>query len=531
MWTRRLVCRPYRPTQRCKRLYQTSSTPIQRTVLPTIALTSLIAGGTGYWLASKSEPKTSVIQKRAMMPTQKTLHKAFKELQTILSPEHVTVDEQILQEHGYSNNSYHDEGAPNIVVFPSNTEQVAEIVKIADKYSLPIIPFSGGTSLEGHFTAPRGGICISFTEHMDHIIAFHPDDLDIVVQPGVQWEVLNQFLKEHNLFFPMDPGPGACIGGMVGTSCSGTNAVRYGTMKEWVINLTVVTPDGRIIKTRQRPRKSSAGYDLTKLFIGAEGTLGVVTEITLKLAVIPQVQAVAVCDFPSIRDAAAVVPEIIQAGVQVGAVELLDALMMKAINLSSPDLGYAEKPTLFFKFSGASQVVIDQEIKIVSDIAKRHQGGEFKYAKDEKEKEALWEGRKIALWSSTLLKPNASVWTTDVVVPVSRLPELIQETQKDIETSPLPCPLVGHVGDGNFHVFILFDQSNTEEHAEAVRLNKNLVERAIQMEGSITGEHGVGIGKKKYLEKELGKETIDVMKKIKFAIDPKGIMNPDKVLP
>lgn len=208
MWTRRLVCRPYRPTQRCKRLYQTSSTPIQRTVLPTIALTSLIAGGTGYWLASKSEPKTSVIQKRAMMPTQKTLHKAFKELQTILSPEHITVDEQILQEHGYSNNSYHDEGAPNIVVFPSNTEQVAEIVKIADKYSLPIIPFSGGTSLEGHFTAPRGGICISFTEHMDHIIAFHPDDLDIVVQPGVQWEVLNQFLKEHNLFFPMDPGPG-----------------------------------------------------------------------------------------------------------------------------------------------------------------------------------------------------------------------------------------------------------------------------------------------------------------------------------
>jgi D-lactate dehydrogenase (cytochrome) len=318
---------------------------------------------------------------------------------------------------------------------------------------------------------------------------------------------------------------------MVGTSCSGTNAVRYGTMKEWVINLTVVTPKGEILKTRQRSRKSAAGYDLTRLFIGSEGTLGVVTEITLKLAVIPSQQTVAVCDFPSIRDAAAVVPDLVRAGVQIGAVELLDSLMMKAINLANPNLGHSEKPTLFFKFTGNSKVQVDHDIKVVSEIAKKHKGGVFRYAKDDKEKHELWEGRKIALWSSTLLKPEAAVWTTDVVVPVSRLPELIEETQQDLDASFLPCPMVGHVGDGNFHVFILFDKNSNKEHDEAERLNKNLLERAIRMEGSVTGEHGVGIGKKSFLKEELGQNTTDLMKTIKLALDPKGLMNPEKVLP
>lgn len=318
---------------------------------------------------------------------------------------------------------------------------------------------------------------------------------------------------------------------MVGTSCSGTNAVRYGTMKEWVINLTVVTPDGKILKTRQRPRKSSAGYDLTRLFVGSEGTLGVVTEITLKMAVLPQDETVAVCDFPTIRDAAAVVPELVRAGVQIGAVELLDAKMMKAINLANPELGHQEKPTLFFKFSGGSKKIVEHEIQVVSEIAKKHQGGKFKYAKNQQEKELLWEGRKIALWSSTLLKPEASVWTTDVVVPVSKLPDIIYETEEDIATSFLPCPLVGHVGDGNFHVFILFNKNDEKEYAEAKRLNKNLLQRAIKFEGSVTGEHGVGIGKKLFLEEELGPNTVDLMKTIKIAIDPKGLMNPEKVLP
>ncbi|KAG2193186.1 hypothetical protein INT47_002878 [Mucor saturninus] len=524
-----------------RRCYQ-GSTATKINYLPYVGITAL-AAGTGYLLGNKETVAAPVAAAAAVavaehptipipaIPTHETILKVFQELRQVLPAEHVTVDEEALMDHGYSNNSYHNEGAPNIVVYPSSTEQVAEVVKICNKYDLPIIPFSGGTSLEGHFSAPKGGVCISFTEHMDKIIAFHPEDMDIVVQPGVQWEDLNIFLKKENLFFPQDPGPGACIGGMVGTSCSGTNAVRYGTIKEWVINLTVVTADGKISKTRQRARKSSAGYDLTKLFIGSEGTLGVVTEITLKLAVLPQVETVAVCDFPTIRDAAAVVPDLVRAGVQIGAVELLDSEMMKAINLANPDLGHSEKPTLFFKFSGGSDISVQHEIKIVSEITKKHQGGVFKYAKNEQEKMTLWEGRKIALWSSTLLKPNASVWTTDVVVPVSRLPELIAETQKDIDGSFLPCPLVGHVGDGNFHVFILFEKDKEEEYQEAKRLNKNLLERAIRMEGSITGEHGVGIGKKNFMVQELGQNTVDMMKTIKIALDPKGLMNPEKVLP
>ncbi|KAI9311767.1 hypothetical protein BX666DRAFT_1867334 [Dichotomocladium elegans] len=466
----------------------------------------------------------------AALDKKSAIQQAFHELQAVLPTGHVTVDEEILQLHGYSSNSYHNEGSPNIVVFPSSTEDVVKIVNIASKLNLPIIPFSGGTSLEGHFTAPQGGICISFTEHMDKVVAFHPDDLDIVVQPGVQWEDLNAQLKPHNLFFPMDPGPGACIGGMVGTGCSGTNAVRWGTMREWVINLTVVTANGEVVKTRQRPRKSSAGYDLTKLFIGSEGTLGVVTEITLKLAVRPEEETVAVCDFPTVRDAAAVVPDLTKAGVQIGAVELLDESMMKAVRMATPDLGYEEKPTLFFKFVG-SKAQIQHEIKVVSELAKKHKGGKFKYAKTQEEKDKLWEGRKTCLWSATLLKENASIWTTDVVVPVSRLPELIEETKKDTAASTLPCPFAGHAGDGNFHLFILFDKEKPEEFEEATRLNSNLIKRAIDMDGSITGEHGVGYGKKKYLRAELGDKTVDLMWTIKDAVDPKGIMNPGKVLP
>ncbi|CAO0791256.1 unnamed protein product [Mucor circinelloides] len=530
-----------------KRLYQTTQQQVTTTIKPNYAVftaATLIAAGAGYWYGSNNKQQQATATTEAnnasqfrpqvpvpAIPAHETITKAFDELRKVLPAEHVSVDEEALQDHGYSNNSYHNEGAPNIVVYPSNTNEVAAIVKIANKFDMPIIPFSGGTSLEGHFSAPKGGICISFTEHMDQIVEFHPQDMDIVVQPGIQWEDLNFYLKKHGLFFPMDPGPGACIGGMVGTSCSGTNAVRYGTMREWVINLTIVTPEGKILKTRQRPRKSSAGYDLTKLFIGSEGTLGVVTEVTLKLAVLPQEETVAVCDFPTIRDAAAVVPDLVRAGVQIGAVELLDAQMMKAINLANPELGHSEKPTLFFKFSGGSKVIVDHEIKVVSEIAKKHQGGTFKYAKNEAEKADLWEGRKIALWSSTLLKPEASVWTTDVVVPVSKLPDLIAETTKDLEGSFLPCPMVGHVGDGNFHVFILFKKDDEKEYAEAKRLNKNLLERAIRMEGSVTGEHGVGIGKKMFLNEELGENTVDMMKTIKIALDPKGLMNPEKVLP
>ncbi|KAI8081570.1 uncharacterized protein BX664DRAFT_366861 [Halteromyces radiatus] len=492
-------------------------------------MAALAGAGLEYMIIHPSTVKDSnKLDKKK--PSQTTIQQAFHRLQQVLPPEHVTVDEEILQNHGYSSNSYHNEGSPNIVVFPRNTEEVVELVKIANEFSIPIIPFSGGTSLEGHFAAPLGGISISFREHMDDIIALHLEDMDVVVKPGVGFEDLNKVLREYGLFFPVDPGPGACIGGMVGTSCSGTNAVRYGTMKEWVINLTVVTADGKVIKTRQRPRKSSAGYDLTRLFIGSEGTLGIVTEITLKLAVLPEKEAVAVCNFPTIRDAADVVPELVRAGVQINAVELLDDEMMRAVMMSSPQLGHAIKPTLFFKFSG-SQAQIDHEIKVVSEITRQHKGGPFKYAKDESERKELWEARKICLWSASLLKQNASVWTTDVVVPLSRLPDIIDETKKDLKESMIEGAIVGHVGDGNFHAFLLFDETKPEEYEEAKRLNKKLLERAIGMEGSVSGEHGCGIGKKGYLRSELGDTTVDMMATIKYALDPKGIMNPGKVLP
>ncbi|KAG2185803.1 hypothetical protein INT43_002240 [Umbelopsis isabellina] len=521
---------------------------------PIVIGAAAASGAAGYWYAN-ANASTSATPMTSAQPAAiankvdaKAIQTAFTRLQQVLPAEHVTVDQETLQFHGFTTNSYHNEGAPNIVVYPQSTDDVVKIINIANELKVPVIPVAGLTSLEGHFSAPYGGICISFGEHMDEIVAFHEEDMDIVVQPGVGWETLNAFLKPHGLFFPLDPGPGACIGGMVGTGCSGTNAVRYGTMREWVLNVTAVMPDGSVVKTRQRPRKSSAGYDLTKLFIGSEGTLGVVTEITLKLATIPKETSVsappknkfpknsnqypvAVCDFPSIRDAAAVVPDIMKAGIQVGAVELLDEVMMKAINMANPRLGYEEEVTLFFKFSGPNKTQVQNDIKLVSEIVNKHKGGKFKYAKTDVEKEELWEGRKVALWSSALLKPGCSIWTTDVVVPVSRLPDLIEQTKQDIATSFLPCPMVGHVGDGNFHVFILFDRDNEKETAEAKRLNARLVDRAIELEGSCTGEHAVGIGKKNYLNKELGVPTVELMRTIKAAVDPNGIMNPGKILP
>ncbi|KAH8551711.1 FAD linked oxidase [Umbelopsis sp. PMI_123] len=522
-----------------RRTASTATTTTATKVWPWALGAAATSGAAGYWYASqstasmvKATANTKVSKNKAReRVSAETIRTAYERLQKVLPAENVTVDQDTLRDHGITTNSYHNEGVPNVVVYPENTQHVVEIVKIANELNVPIIPVAGLTSLEGHFSAPYGGICVSFGENMDNIIAFHEEDMDIVVQPGVGWEDLNAYLKPHGMFFPLDPGPGACIGGMVGTGCSGTNAVRYGTMREWVLNVTAVMPDGSVVKTRQRPRKSSAGYDLTKLFIGSEGTLGIITEITLKLATIPNETSVAVCDFPSIRDAAAVVPDIMMAGVQVGAVELLDDLMMRAINIANPRLGYEERTTLFFKFSGPDKVQVERDIKVVSEIVSKHKGGKFKYAKTEAEKEELWEGRKAALWSSALLKPGCSIWTTDVVVPVSRLPDLIERTKEDIATSFLPCPMVGHVGDGNFHVFILFDRDNEEETAEAKRLNARLIDRAIEMEGSCTGEHAVGIGKKSYLPKELGESTIDLMRTIKQAIDPNGIMNPGKTLP
>eukprot|EP01119_Soliformovum_irregulare_P014472 TRINITY_DN3958_c0_g1_i5.p1 TRINITY_DN3958_c0_g1~~TRINITY_DN3958_c0_g1_i5.p1 ORF type:complete len:490 (+),score=183.13 TRINITY_DN3958_c0_g1_i5:155-1624(+) len=417
---------------------------------------------------------------------------------------------------------------PDVVVFPESTEEVSEIVKLCSQYKVPIVPFGSGTSLEGHITAIRGGVSISF-QRMNSVIEVHKEDLDCVVQPGITYDELNMALDEFGFFFPMDPGPGASIGGMVGTSCSGTNAVRYGTMKNNVVNLTVVLPNGNIVKTAQRARKSSAGYDLTHLFIGAEGTLGVVTEITVKITRKPEVRAIAVSEFQSVHDAAEVAITAIQKGIGIGKMELLDEVMLHAVNLNS-GRNYAETPTLFFEFSGTASQVEDQKRQI-AEISRKNGGTDLKFAVDPAERDELWMARKTALWAAPILVPGTEVKITDVCVPISRLADCIQETKEDISTSFLKAPIVGHVGDGNFHCFILLDPSSQKDLEEAARLDHRMVERAIKMGGTCTGEHGIGLGKRKYLVKELGAEAVDLMRVIKAAIDPDNIMNPGKVIP
>lgn len=341
---------------------------------------------------------------------------------------------------------------PFCVVLPSTTEEVSRVVKVCHERRIPMTAYAGGTSLEGHFSPTRGGICIDFVR-MDKILKLHKDDLDVIVQPALGWETLNEELAEEGLFFPPDPGPGAMIGGMVGTGCSGTNAYRYGTMRDWVISLTVVMADGTVIKTRQRPRKSSAGYDLTRMFIGSEGTLGLVTEATLKVTVKPKSESVAVASFPTIRNAAACVASVVGEGIPIAAIEVLDDMQMKCINDSgSTSRTWKEAPTLFFKFSGTPTGVKEQ-IKIVETLAKAKGSKSFEFARNADEAVELWSARKEALWSVMAKRRDETdhVWTTDVAVPISRLPDIIEETKADMSRSGLMSTIVGHVGDGNFH--------------------------------------------------------------------------------
>lgn len=346
-----------------------------------------------------------------------------------------------------------------------------------------MIPFSGGSSLEANFAAPYGGMTIDFA-YMDQILGLHEEDMDVVVQPSVSWMTLNEKIKHSGLFFPVDPGPSAKIGGMVGTSCSGTNAVRYGTMKEWVINLTVVLADGTIIKTRKRPRKSSAGYNLTGLFVGSEGTLGFVTEITLKLTVIPQETSVAVVTFPTIRDAAAAASKIMRQGVPVAAMEVMDDVQMGVINKSgSTKRKWKEVPTMFFKFSG-TKAGVQENIGLVKQITRAHRSGDFIFATGEEEQKQLWSARKEALWSMLALrKEGDDVWSTDVAVPFSRLPEIIEISKKEMDDLGLFASCLGHIGDGNFHESILYDKRDPQQRAAVEKVIYDMVDRALEMDG------------------------------------------------
>jgi D-lactate dehydrogenase (cytochrome) len=436
----------------------------------------------------------------------------------------VSVAPGVLSDHGRSE-AYHASQPPDVVVFPETTQELAAIVKLCADLGMPIVPFGAGTSLEGNAAAVAGGVCFDFAR-MNKILKIHDKDMDVVVQPGITRKQLNAQLRDTGLFFPIDPGADASIGGMASTRASGTMAVRYGTMKDNVMALEVVLADGRVIRTSQRARKSSAGYDLTRLFVGAEGTLGVITEITLKLHPWPQAISSAVCSFGTLYDAVETAIEIIQCSIPVARVELLDEVMMRSINGYSK-LGYREAPTLFFEFHGTDASVAEQA-GFAQAIAADHGGLGFEWASAAEERTRLWHARDNTLYAGLSLKPGARAMITDVCVPISRLAECLVDTRRDVDENNLIAPVVGHVGDGNFHMLILIDPANSEEVARAKALHARMVRRAIAMEGTCTGEHGVGLGKIAFLRDELG-ESVDVMRSIKAALDPKGLMNPGKI--
>jgi D-lactate dehydrogenase (cytochrome) len=437
----------------------------------------------------------------------------------------VVTSQAVREQHGHTR-TYTPNEAPDIVVWPQSTEEVAEIVKLCAEKRVPIIPFGTGTSLEGHVNAPYGGVSID-TSQMNQVIAVHAEDLDCVVGPGVTRKFLNETLRDQGLFFPIDPGADASIGGMVATRASGTNAVRYGTMKDNVLALTVVMPDGRIVKTGSRAKKSSAGYDLTRLFVGSEGTLGIITEITLKLYGIPEAISGGTCSFPTVKAACDAVIMTIQSGIPVARIELVDALQVKAINLYSK-LDLPETPVLFLEFHG-SAASVEEQAQRFGEIVEEVGGGPFVWTTKPEERTKLWQARHDAYWAAFTLRPGAQTVSTDICVPISRLAECVMETQEDIARTGIPAPIVGHVGDGNFHLLPLFFTDDAEEMQKLQGLLERLVKRGLAMEGTITGEHGVGQHKKKYMAEEHSEAALDLMRGIKRSFDPQNIMNPGKI--
>jgi D-lactate dehydrogenase (cytochrome) len=416
---------------------------------------------------------------------------------------------------------------PDAVVFPQSTADVQQVVRICAQHGMPVIPFGQGSSLEGHVNAPKGGVSIDFRD-MNKVLAVHPEDLDCVVEPGITRKQLNEQLRDRGVFFPIDPGADASLGGMAATRCSGTNAVRYGTMKDNVLALKVVMANGEIMTTARRAKKSSAGYDLTRLMVGSEGTLGVITELTLKLAGIPEAIAGGVCPFPSVEACCKTAIETIQTGIPVARIELLDALQVRAVNLHSK-LGLPETSMLFVEFHGTEASVAEQS-KRFGEIAAEFGGGPFEWATKQEDRNRLWDARHHAALSNFALRPGAHIIATDVCVPLSRLAECVTATQADIAESRIMAPIVGHVGDGNFHLTLLIDMNDADEIARAKALNQRLVERALAMDGTCTGEHGVGQGKMKYLEQEYGRPALAAMAAIKRTLDPQNIMNPGKIV-
>jgi D-lactate dehydrogenase (cytochrome) len=414
---------------------------------------------------------------------------------------------------------------PDAVVFAHSTEEVAELVKLCIAHNVPIIAFGAGTSIEGNTIPVSGGVTVDLSE-MNAIVEVNAEDFDCTVQAGVRREQLNEHLRDMGLFFPIDPGANATIGGMASTRASGTNAVRYGTMREAILSLKVVTPDGRIIRTSRRARKSAAGYDLTRLMIGSEGTLGIITEVTLRLHGIPEAISSAVCSFDTLKGAVDTVVQSIQLGIPLARVEILDDMQMRAVNIWSK-LDYPELTTLFFEFHG-SPTYVEEQANTVKQLASANGGGEFKWSNLPEERSKLWKARHEAYYAAVNMRQGAVGWATDVCVPISRLAECITETKAELQQSSIPATILGHVGDGNFHVVFSIDPNAPEEMTEVEAINKRLVQRALDMDGTCTGEHGIGLGKQDCLVDELG-DAVEMMRLIKRAIDPQNLFNPGKI--
>jgi D-lactate dehydrogenase (cytochrome) len=458
-------------------------------------------------------------------PAPAALERAIEALRARLG-ERVSTATGIRAQHG-KDPSYHAAAAPDVVVFPISTEEVAAAVAICAEHRVPMVPFGAGTSLEGHIAALAGGVCMDLST-MNQIVRVCPEDFDVTVEAGVTREQLNRHLRPHGLFFPIDPGANATLGGMASTRASGTNAVRYGTMRDSVLGLEVVLPSGQVIHTGTRARKSAAGYDLTRLFVGAEGTLGIITRLVLRVHGVPEHVSAAVCAFPDLGSAVRTVIETIQWGVPVARIELLDEIQIDAINRYSK-LDLAVLPTLFFELHGSERGVAEQ-VETLRGIAAEHGGQGFRFADEPGARDRLWKARHDAYHAALALDPSRQGFTTDVCVPISRLADCILETKADLAASGLVGPIVGHVGDGNFHTILLINPDDPEELHRAHAVHERMVRRALAMEGTCTGEHGIGSGKIEFLAAEHG-AAVDLMRALKQAVDPHGLMNPGKLLP
>ncbi len=460
----------------------------------------------------------------AKLPDEK-LSALIKKLGVILG-NRVSVNESLREQHGHGE-SWHPCQMPDVVCFAKSTDEVSQIIKLCAESRTPVIAYGTGTSLEGQVQAIKGGICIDLSQ-MDAIIEVNNDDLDCRVEAGVTRRQLNQYLRDTGLFFPVDPGADASIGGMSATRASGTNAVKYGTMRENVLGLTVVTANGDIVKTGTRARKSSAGYDLTKLFVGSEGTLGIITEIQLRLYGLAEAMSAAIVNFPDVRSAAEATMLTIQMGIPVARIELLDTAYMKALNNYSKT-DYPELDTLFLEFHGTTAGVAEQ-VKLFEEISSDFSASGFQWADKEEDRQRLWRARHDAYYAGLAVIPGSRGYVTDVCVPISQLAKCIVDTQNDIAEHGLFAPIVGHVGDGNFHATVFLDPDDKFMFEKALAFDKRLVNRALAMGGTCTGEHGIGMGKLKHMRHEHGDAAVDLMRTIKLALDPHNIMNPGKVV-